>query len=396
VGVGEQRAALRIGTVEDARRLARRRVPRIVFDYIDGAAGAEATMQANRDSWESVQFRPQMGVTVGSPGPDLTTEVLGSKVSMPVLLAPVGFTRVMDPMGDVAGAQAARDAGTLFVLSTMSGHTIEEVAAAAQGSAWFQLYGLGGRSGAEQLVDRAQRAGFGALVVTLDTPIPGNRERDVRHGVTIPLRLNRSNAIRFAPQVVGRPRWLTDVARDRFSLEVVNATGLGPPGQPMSVDEALMNWVLSPIGWADFDWLRQVWRGPIVAKGIITGDDARRAADCGVAAVVVSNHGGRQLDGVPAAAPALVEVLRAVGDSMEIYVDGGIRRGSDVVRAMALGARAVLVGRPWAFGLAAAGEAGVRRVLSILRGDTDRTLRLLGCPRVTDLHPGYVRTPPEW
>jgi L-lactate dehydrogenase (cytochrome) len=315
---------------------------------------------------------------------------------MPVLLGPVGFTRMMDRHGDVAAAVAAGQASTAFTLSSMSGHAMEEVMAAATGPAWFQLYFLGGRAGAAQLVDRAQRAGFEALVVTMDTQFPGHRERDLRNGVKPPLQMNLHNMVKFAPQVALHPDWLMEFARDRFQLDIVNATTLGPPDHPMTVEEALMEWTAAPPRWEDFSWIREQWRGPIIAKGIINGDDARRAVDCGVSAIVVSNHGGRQLDGMPATLPALVEVLDAVGDSVEVLVDGGVRRGSDVIRALALGARAVMIGRAWAYGLAAAGEPGIEAILSMLRVDMDRTLRLLGCQSVTDLDRSFIRYPLGW
>jgi isopentenyl diphosphate isomerase/L-lactate dehydrogenase-like FMN-dependent dehydrogenase len=367
-----------------------------VFDYLDGGAETESTMEANRAAMMAVGFRPRMGVTPGDPAPDISTTVLGRTLSMPVILGPVGFTRMMDRHGDVAAARAAGEAGTIFTLSSMSGHTMEEVAAAATGPAWFQLYFLGGRPGAAQLVERAQRAGFEALVVTMDTQIPGNRERESRNRVKPPLQMNLRNMVKFAPQVALHPDWLMEFARDRFQLDIVNATTMGPPEHPMSVEEALMWWTAAPPRWEDFSWLRQQWRGPIIAKGIVTGDDARRAVDCGVSAIVVSNHGGRQLDGMPATLPALVEVLDAVGDSVEVLVDGGVRRGSDVVRALSLGARAVMIGRAWAYGLAAAGEPGITAILSMLAGDFDRTLRLVGCDAATDLDRSFIRYPPGW
>jgi isopentenyl diphosphate isomerase/L-lactate dehydrogenase-like FMN-dependent dehydrogenase len=393
--VRRDRTLSRLHTVADARRLARRRVPPVLFDYIDGGAGEERTLAANREAIEAVGFVPRMGVTAGAPGPDLTTTVLGTPVSMPLLVSPVGFTRMMDPAGDVAGVRAAGAAGTIFTLSSMSGHTIEEVAAAASGAIWFQLYFLGGRSGAEQLVARARDAGYGALVVTLDTQIPGNRERDYRYGLSPPLTLDHMTVMKMAPQAATHPWWLLDVVRDRFRLELVNATSIVADSRTLSVDEALMHWVSEPPLWEDFTWLREQFGGPVICKGIVTGDDARRAVDAGVSAIIVSNHGGRQLDGVAAGLPALVEVLEAVGDQVEVLVDGGFRRGADVVRAVALGARATMIGRPWAYGLAAAGEPGVARVLSILRQDIDRTLRLVGAPSVSLLDRTFV-SPPEW
>ena len=198
------------------------------------------------------------------------------------------------------------------------------------------------------------------------------------------------------PRVAVRPRWLADVVLDRFQLSIVNATTLGPAERPMSVPEALIEWAGAPPRWEDFVWLRQEWPGPIVAKGIVTADDARRAVDSGVSAIVVSNHGGRQLDGMSATLPALVEVLDAVGDQVEVLVDGGVRRGSDAVRAVAVGARAAMAGRAWAYGLAAAGQPGIERILTLLRTDMDRTLRLLGCASVAALDRRYVEVPDAW
>ena len=391
----QDRAAARITTVADARRLARRRLPRAVFDYIEGGAGAEITVGANLAAIEAIQFRPRLSETTGVP-PRLGTTVLGFPVAVPVLMSPVGYTRTMDPLGDVAGARAAGRARTIFTLSSMSGHTMNEVMAAAAGPAWFQLYFLGGRPGAERLVARAAQAGFSGLVVTLDTQITGTRERELRHGLKLPIRVDLPTVKKMAAQVALHPGWLAGIAHDRFQLGIVNSETLGTGGRPMSVEEALRRWTESPPGWVDFSWLREQWRGPILAKGIVTAHDARRAVDNGADAIIVSNHGGRQLDSLPGALRSLVEVLDAVGSQVEVLVDGGFRRGADIAKALALGARAVMVGRPWAYGLAAAGQPGVERVLELLRADLDRTLRLLGCACVTELDRGYVRVPEHW
>jgi len=367
-----------------------------VFDYIDGAAEAERTMRANCEAFGEVGFVPQMAVPGLTVSPSLRTTVLGTEVAIPVLLAPVGFTRAMEPGGDVAGAAAAAAKGTIFTLSSMSGHTMEEVAAASAAPKWFQLYGLGGKDGARQLVERARGLGYTALVVTVDTPIPGNRERDLHHGVTMPLRVTRETAARFAPQALVRPGWLYRFARDRFSMDLAMARGLGDPAAPMSIDEAVIAWVLNPVTWDDFGWLRESFGGPVLAKGVLSGADARRAVDAGATGVIVSNHGGRQLDGVPAALVGLDDVVREVGADVEVLMDGGVRRGSDVAKALAMGARAVLVGRPWAFGLAAAGEPGVERIIEILRTELDRTLRLLGVESVAVLGREHVAVPAAW
>ena len=392
----QRRAASRIVGVHDARRRARRRVPRAVFDYIDGGAGAEYTLRANRAALEAVHFRPRLGQTMGVPEPRLSTSVLGFEITMPVLMSPIGYTRMMNPLGDVAGARAASKAGTIFTLSSMTGHQMDEVVAASDGRAWFQLYFLGGRPGAEQLVDRASKAGFGALVVTLDTQITGNREREARNRLSPPLKLDLQTTLKMAPQVAIRPAWLVELARDRFHLELVNAEGLGDPSSPLSVPEVWRQWIVAPPRWEDFVWLREQWEGPIIAKGVVTGDDARRAIDAGADAIIVSNHGGRQLDSLPGALQSLAEVVDKVGAEVEVLVDGGFCRGQDVIKAIALGARAVMVGRAWAYALAAGGEPAIERILSLFRADIDRTLRLLGCASVSDLDRSYLQLPAAW
>lgn len=379
--------AARIGTYEDARRLSRRHVPRAVFDYVDGGADGEETLRANRAAFAAVRFVPRMGVTRGAA--DLATTVLGAPVSFPVLLSPVGYTRLVHPDGDLAGARAAGAAGTIFTLSSMSGHTIEDVAAAATGPAWFQLYLIGGRAGAEQLVDRAERAGYEALVVTMDTPIPGNRERDGRHGIRFPLRLTPATVARLAAQLAPCPGWLLRFRRGGLRFDIPNAV------PRLSMGDAIASMTADAPTWEDLAWIRARWPGPLVVKGVLSADDAKRAVDAGASAVVVSNHGGRQLDGVAPSLRALLDVVEAVGDQVEVLVDGGVRRGADVAKALALGARAVMVGRPWAFALAA-GQPGVERMLAILRTELDRTLRLLGCPAVGALDRSYVSVPEEW
>jgi isopentenyl diphosphate isomerase/L-lactate dehydrogenase-like FMN-dependent dehydrogenase len=391
----QSRAVSKIASVDDARRLAFRRVPRTVFEYIDGGGGAGLTLRANRAAIEAIQFRPQVGVTMGVPGPELATSVLGFEVSMPVLMSPVGFTRMMSPLGDIAGARAAGRAGTVFTLSSMTGHHMDDVTAAATGPAWFQLYFLGGRAGAEQLVARAKAAGFSALVLTLDTQIPGNREQEARSGLSPPIRVNRKTIMKMAPQVARRPGWLIDLVHDRFQLEMINAATVGPAEHPMSVPDALLHWIAAPPRWEDFTWLREQWQGPIIAKGIMTGDDAKRAVDAGADAIIVSNHGGRQLDSVPGSLQSLLEVLDAVGNQVEVLVDGGFRRGEDVIKAIALGARAAMIGRAWAYGLAAAGEPGVDRVLKLIRDDIDRTMRLLGCASLAEVNRGCLQVPTQ-
>jgi isopentenyl diphosphate isomerase/L-lactate dehydrogenase-like FMN-dependent dehydrogenase len=391
----DRRAGRRIRSVAHAQSLAVRRLPAPVRSYLEGGAGNEGTLRANIDGVRAVGFRPRMGVTRDS-APDLTTSVLGMPVSMPILLSPVGFTRMMHPAGDVAGAAAAGAAGTISTLSSMSGHPMEDVIGAATGPVWFQLYFLGGREGAEQLVVRARDLGFAALVVTVDTQIPGDRPREHRYGLSPPLSLDRRTVTKMARFVAPHPRWLLDMAMDGFQLDLVMASRLGPEGAPMPAAEALLRWIGNPPRWEDIARLRDLFGGPVIIKGILSPDDARKAVDSGADAVVVSNHGGRQLEGVPSTFEALPGVVAAVGDRTEILVDGGIRSGADAVRAVAMGARAAMVGRAWAYGLCAAGRPGIDRILGLLREDVDRTMRLLGVARVGDLDATSVELPAAW
>ncbi len=391
----DAKTARRIRSVDHARSLALRRVPAPIRNYVEGGAGNERTLRANLDGVAAVGFRPRMGVTA-DVGPDLSTTVLGTPVSMPVLLSPVGFTRMMHPAGDLAGAAAAAGAGTISTLSTMSGHHMEDVMAAANGPVWFQLYFLGGRDGADQLVCRARDLGFTALVVTMDTQALGDRRREARYGLSPPLRPDVRTVTKMAPYVVTRPRWLLDRTLDGFRLDLVNALALGPQGQPMSSTEARLRWVGEPPRWEDIARLRDLFGGPVAVKGILTSDDARKAVDSGADAVIVSNHGGRQLDGVASSFAALPGVVAAVGDQAEVLVDGGIRSGADAVRAVALGARAAMVGRAWVYGLCAAGRPGVERILGLLREDVERSMRLLGVARVGDIDATSVEPPAVW
>lgn len=378
--------------IEDLRTLARRRLPRVVFDYLDGGAEGEATLAANRRAFDEVTFRPRHAVTV--PTPDLRVRVLGADLALPVLLAPVGYSRLMHPKGEVAAARAAGQAGTLYILSTLSGHRLEDVAAASPGRVWYQLYLTGGREVAEGTIARARAAGFRALVITIDTPVAGLRERDLRAGQRELLSGSLLERLRYLPQVLARPGWLAGFLRDGGTPPLANVV---IPGRgPMPLVDVTAALARHSFAWEDLNWIRPLWPGPIVIKGVLTADDALRAVDEGAAAVVVSNHGGRQLDYLPATLRALPEVVAAVAGRAEVLMDGGVRRGTDVVKAICLGARAVLVGRAYAYGLAAAGEAGVERALEILRVDLDRTLRLLGCASIAALDRSYANAPAWW
>lgn len=382
----------RVVNVEDLRRMAQRRLPKSVFDYLDGGAEAEVTLRENCRVFNDVLFRPRSAVAVGDC--DLKTRVLGHELSFPAILAPVGYSRLMHPAGELAAAHAAGEAGTGYILSTISAHKLENVKAASKGPVWYQLYLLGGRAAAEGSLDRARRAGFSALVITVDTPVAGLRERDPRNGMKELLGSSWFAKIPYLPNIFAHPGWLASFLLDGGvpKLENIVVPGEGPM-KLLDVGAALAS---ATVTWEDLRWIRELWTGPIVVKGLLTGDDARRAADEGAVAVVVSNHGGRQLDSVSPTLRALPEVVAAVKGQVEVLMDGGVRRGSDIVKALCLGARAVLVGRAYAYGLAAAGPAGVTRALEILRSDVERTLRLLGCPSVAALDRSYVDVPATW
>jgi L-lactate dehydrogenase (cytochrome) len=373
--------------IEDLRELARRRLPRIVFNYIDGGADGEWTLRENRRAFDAITFRPQQAVAV--PACDLRTRVLGTELSMPLLLAPVGYLRVMHPDGEIAAARAAGRAGVGFILSTVSGHRLENVKAASSGQVWYQLYLTGGRAAAENAMGRAMDVGYTVLVITIDSTVIGHRERELRDGMEQLLRGNIWSKIPFAPQVLARPRWLTRFLLDGGLPDMPNIvsaeTGV------LRVRDAHTAMKREVFSWDDMQWIRALWKGPIVIKGVLSADDAKRSLDHGAAAVVVSNHGGRQLDGVPASLQVLPEVVAAVKDQAEVLMDSGIRRGSDIAKAMCMGARAVLCGRAFAYGLAAGGEAGVARAIEMLRSDLERCLKLLGCRSVDALNESYVQ-----
>lgn len=378
--------------ISDLRRLAQRRAPKAVFDYLDGGADSEITLGENTRAFRDILFRPRQAVAFGECG--LSVKVLGRDISFPAMLAPVGYSRMMHPGGEVVAARAAGEAGTGYILSTISGHKMENVKAATPGFAWYQLYLVGGRGAAEGAIERARKAGFSALVITVDTAVGGLRERDPRNGMKELLGGSIFAKMPFLPEIMSHPQWLAGFLMDGGlpKLENIVIPGKGP----MELLDVSASLAQSAVSWADFPWIRQLWNGPIVVKGILIADDARRAIDEGASAVVVSNHGGRQLDEVYPSIRALPEVVAAVGNQTEVLMDGGIRRGSDIVKALCLGARAVLVGRAYAYGLAAAGYDGVRKAIQILCDDVERTMRLLGCPSVAELNDSYIEYPSSW
>ncbi|MFD2094228.1 alpha-hydroxy acid oxidase [Blastococcus deserti] len=380
VGNATERRLAAAVTVEDLRELARRRVPRAVFDYTDGAAGAEISLRRSREAFERVEFCPSVLRDVSSVDP--STTVLGAPAALPLAFAPTGFTRLMHTEGETAVARVAERAGIPYALSTMGTTSLEEVAAAAPGSRrWFQLYLWRDREASAALVDRARAAGYEALVLTVDTPVAGPRLRDVRNGFTIPPSLT----LRTMANAAVHPRWWVDL----LTTEPLEFASLRSWGGTVA---ELVDRVFEPAATlADVRALRETWAGPLVVKGVQGADDARAVVDAGADAVIVSNHGGRQLDRAPTPLEQLPAVVQAVGDRAEVYIDGAIMDGADVVAAVALGARAALVGRAYLYGLMAGGQRGVQRVADMFARDVVNTLQLLGVTSIAELTPDRVR-----
>ena len=370
--------------INDLRLAARRRLPRSVFDYIDGGADGEVTLRENVRAFEDINFRPRSAVK--PPAPDLRTTVLGTPIAVPFVFAPVGSSRMFWPRGEEVAAAVAGSTGTIYSLSTLSGCRLEDVKKSTPGPAWFQLYLCGGRDVASAAIQRAKEAGYSALILTIDTAVAGLRERDVRNGAK-ELVTKSWPMLPYAGQFLARPRWLASFFGDGGLMTFPNV--MLPEG-PMAYADVGAALDQSTVTWQDIKWIRELWKGPIVIKGVQIGEDAKRAVDEGANAIVVSNHGGRQLDGVAATIRILPEVVAAVGGRTEVLMDGGIRRGSDIVKALCLGARAVLIGRAYAYGLGAAGGPGVTRAVEILKSDLTRTMKLLGCGSVAELDRSYV------
>ena len=375
---------LAAASVRDYREVARRRLPRQLFDYIDGGAYEEATLAANTADLEAISLRQRVLRDVSTR--TMSTTVLGEELSLPVLLAPVGLAGMFANRAEVAAARAAEHAGVSFVESTVSICSLDEVAAATKRAPWFQLYVMRDRGYAENLMARAQAVGCRVLVLTADLAVVGARYRDTRNGLGG--RVSPVGAAIRGLDRVSHPRWVWEVGIQGKPHTFGNLTDAVPGGN--SPDD-FRDWVdaqFDPsVTWDDLAWVRDHWDGPVVLKGILDPEDARAAADAGVDAVVVSNHGGRQLDAVPSTAAALPAVVEAVGDRIEVLVDGGVRSGLDLLKMMAMGAKACLVGRPWAWAVAAKGEAGVAHLLEILRDELAVAMALTGTTDVADLGP---------
>jgi L-lactate dehydrogenase (cytochrome) len=380
--------ARRCANIAELRAAARRALPKPAFDFIDGAASDEVTLRRNCEEFSALALRPRFMRDVSNIS--LSTTVLGEPIALPIMGAPTGGSLVFNSAGEVGIARALHDAGSIYIVSSMATQSIEQLAEEAPGPKWIQMYMWRDRGLTSELIQRARATGgFSALVFTVDTPRVGPRERDVRSGFTVPPRITaRALASGFV-----HPRW---------SLRFIRAPEIGlanlvarPGGESINLRQYVLASFDQAVSWDDVGWLRGQWPGPIVLKGILTGEDGAKAAELAVDAIVVSNHGGRQLDHSPATIRALPEVLDAVGGEVEVLIDGGIRRGTDIAKAIALGARACLVGRPVIYGLATAGQAGASRAIEILRDELELTMALLGCTSIQALDRSYV-APAGW
>jgi L-lactate dehydrogenase (cytochrome) len=361
-----------ITCVEDLRRMAERRVPRMFYDYADSGSWTESTYRANQEDFRGIKLRQR--VAVNMEGRSLATTMVGIDASMPVALAPTGLTGMQHPDGEILAARAAEKFGVPFTLSTMSICSIEDVAANTAKPFWFQLYVMRDRAFVERLIDRAKAARCSALMLTLDLQILGQRHKDLRNGLSAPPKPTLANIL----DLMTKPRWalgMLGTRRRTFGNIVGHAKGVGD----MSLLSAWTASQFDPaLSWADVEWVKQRWGGKLILKGIMDAEDARLAADSGADALIVSNHGGRQLDGAPSSIRALPAIADAVGSRIEVWMDGGIRSGQDVLKAVALGAKATMIGRPFLYGLGALGEAGVTRCLEIIRNELDLTMAFCG------------------
>jgi L-lactate dehydrogenase (cytochrome) len=379
------RRLAKAASVEDLRRMAKRRLPRGCFDYVDGGAEDERTLRANTRAFADTRFRPR--VLRGLPDVEVGSHLLGAPVAYPLVLAPTGFTRIVDPQGELAVARAAERAGLPYVLSTLSTRSIEEVREVSAGRLWFQVYAWRDRGLVEEMIQRAAAARYEALVLTVDTAVFGRRERDVRRGFSLPPTIGPSTVV----DGLLHPAWTWAFVRSepiRFANVVGRSVGDG--SSPITLSDYINSQFDPALSWDDIDWLRSVWDGKIVVKGIQSVADAVIAADRGVDAIALSNHGGRQLDGSPATFSLVAPVADAIGGRTEIICDGGVRRGSDIVKAVAAGATACMAGRGYLYALGAGGELGVDTLLGWWREDVRRTMSLVGAASVAGLDRSLV------
>lgn len=369
-------------SVSDYREIARRKLPRLMFDYVDGGAFEEATLAANRNDLQRISLKQKVMRDVSAL--DTSIRLFGQMQSLPIVLAPVGFAGMMARRAEVQAARAAETAGIPFTLSTVGICPIEEVRRATRAPFWFQLYMMRDRGVVKEIISRAQDAGCGALVFTVDLPVLGTRYRDIRNGMGVQLPL--ISRLRMAANFLSKPGWLVDVAVKGRPLTFGNLAGVVKDAHSLG---ALLQWTttaLDPsVTWKDLEWVRSVWKGPLILKGVLDEDDARAAVATGADGIVVSNHGGRQLDAARSTISVLPRIADAVGDRTTVLMDGGIRSGQDVTRALALGAKACLVGRAWVYGVAARGEAGVGAVLETMQRELRTSMALVGASRVDDI-----------
>ena len=377
--------------IEDLRILAEKRLPRMVFDYIDSGADREFTLSENCSAFNEILFRPRCAVA--TPKCDLSVSILDQDFKLPFSLAPVGSSRMFYPKGEVVAAREAGLAGIGYTLSTLSGCKLEDVKAATNCPAWYQLYLLGGRDVALKTIERAKLAGFQAIVVTIDTPVSGLRERDLRNGTKELLSGNPIKMLPHISQILTKPCWLSEWFMDGGLMNFPNVVLSDGPMGYTEIGPALEQ---SVVTWDDLSWIRDSWGGKLIVKGVHIADDAKKALELGVDAIVVSNHGARQLDSVAPTIRVLPEIVNAVNGNLDVLLDGGIRRGSDVIKALCLGAKGVLIGRSYAYGLAAAGGPGVAKAIEIIKSDVLRTMKLLGCDSVTKLDRSFVTIPDSW
>ncbi len=377
--------------ISDLRKLAKKRLPKMVFDYIDSGADREQTLSENCSAFNEILFRPRCAVA--TPTCDLSISVLDQEFQLPFMLAPVGSSRLFYPKGEVVAAREAGIAGTGYTLSTLSGCRLEDVKQATSFPAWYQLYLLGGKDVALKTIQRAKSAGFSAIVVTIDTPVSGLRERDLRNGTKELLSRNPMLMLPYIPQMIIKPCWMAQWLGDGGLMSFPNVELESGPMGYTEIGPALE---ASVVTWEDLKWIRKAWGGKIVVKGVHIGEDAKKAVDLGVDAIVVSNHGARQLDSVAPTIRVLPEIVRAVNGKIDVLLDGGIRRGGDVVKALCMGAKGVLIGRAYAYGLGAAGGDGVSRAIEIIKSDVVRTMKLLGCDSIKKLDSSYIKIPDTW
>ena len=370
-----------IQAVDEFEDLAKKRIPNAIWDFIEGGAGTEQAIQANRKSLESVLFQPKYLVDVSQR--NTSAQIFGRPIKTPIILSPAGIATLAHPLGEIAVARAAAKADAIFCLSTGSGLSIEQVAEVSDGRLWFQLYLWKSQEVIDSLINRAKKAGYEALIITVDVPVVGKRERDLRNGMSLPVTIRPGQYFHY----LRKPRWIAGVLKNP-AITFGNLTDVTSGDDASSIGEYVNKELNDPSKtWDDVARIRSAWEGPLLIKGIMNPSDARKAEQVGANGIIVSNHGGRQFSSVPGVATIFPEIKKVVSKNTELFLDGGIRRGEDIVKAHALGATAACSGRSWFWALAADGEQGVNRILEILEKEVEDTLALIGEPKLTDVGP---------